>query len=545
MSGAELPGGRAGFFCRCAFLVFLISPGLVIRQSSLAAGAPAPDRADDWQPAPETIVVFNRSFDGSEELANYYASKRNIPEDHLVGLKCAKEETVSRDDFENTIREPLLRKFNEKKWWAIEKRDVTDPNGNPRGQALEVVRQDVRVIVLMRGVPLRVKRSSDRAELSVTDADEASVDSELAALGLLQRPIKGPLENRYYRSTRRFVDHYEARGQFIVGRLDAADDKTVRRMINDSLKAERDGLWGRAVIDFALKDGAYLEGEQWLGNCVKLMREAGVPVFADRSTEIIREGWPLPDTILYLGWYADGISGALASPGFRFKPGAIACHLHSFSAEVLRTKTERWCGPLLEHGAAAVLGNVWEPYLTLTAHFDLLGARLTDGFTLGEAAWSATPALSWMNVVVGDPLYRPFPRDRDAAKPPPADEDYAVFQNVARRFALQDPKKFRREILRLAEGGKNARLLELAGLLSTVEEKFGEAEDFFGHAKALHTKGADRLRCALYIAELDLRRGLSKKGNALIRALLADPKLADTPAAAAPLAMDEAAGAKP
>src|SRR5205823_727219 len=102
---------------------------------------------------------------------------------------------------------------------------------------------------------------------------------------------------------------------------------------------ERDGLWGRAVVDFALKDGAYLEGEQWLGNCVKQFRDSGIPVFADRSREVLRDGWPLPDTILYFGWYADKVSGALASPDFHFKPGAIACHVHPFSAAVLRSKT--------------------------------------------------------------------------------------------------------------------------------------------------------------------------------------------------------------
>ena len=30
------------------------------------------------------------------------------------------------------------------------------------------------------------------------------------------------------------------------------------------------------------------------------------------------------------------------------------------------------------------------------------------GFTFGEAAWAAQPALSWQTTVIGDPLYRPF-----------------------------------------------------------------------------------------------------------------------------------------
>ena len=55
-----------------------------------------------------------------------------------------------------------------------------------------------------------------------------------------------------------------------------------------------------------------------------------------------------------------------------------------------------------------MLGNVWEPYLSVTQHFDVYVARLLQGYTFIEAAYMASPALSWMNTAVGDPLYRPF-----------------------------------------------------------------------------------------------------------------------------------------
>ena len=526
--------------------VFMVFSALVLVRVSRAGEVPVATPApEEWQPAAQTIVVFNPAFEGSEELAKFYAANRHIAADHLVGLVCPTTETITRDEFENTIREPLLRKLNEKKWWVVEKRDVLDPNGRPRGQELQVVKQDIRVIVLMRGMPLRVKRSQDKAELPVTEADEASVDSELSALGLLQRPIKGPLENRYYESTRRFPEHKETRGQFITGRLDAADDDTVKRMIKDTINAEYDGLWGRAVVDFALRDGSYLEGEKWLGNCVKLFRETGIPVFADRNKEVIREGWPLPDTILYFGWYADKMSGALASDKFRFKPGAIACHLHSFSAETLRSSDARWCAPMLEHGAAAVLGNVWEPYLSLTTHFDVFTSRLTEGFTLGEAMWSATPVLSWMNVLVGDPLYRPFMRDTKGRKPRAEDADYVVYQEAAKRLALQDGKKFRRELMRLAAERKTSSFIEFAGLFSTLEGKFGEAEDFFQHAQATHLDVNARLRCALYGAELELRRGNVADGNELIREITRTPeKFTTTLPSPVPVAMDLPGGGR-
>jgi len=506
--------------------------------------APAPAPTTTWNPAAETIVVFNPNFPGSEELAKFYAEKRSIPANHLLALPCSKEETLSRSEFEETIRGPLLQAFKSKKWWDIERRDVLDPKGNPYKKTVQVVSQKVRIVVLMRGMPLRVKRASDKLEVRATEADEASVDSEIAALGMIERPIAGPLENHYYESTKRFIDQRDVNGQLLVGRLDAPDDDTVKRMIEDSLRAERDGLWGRAVVDFALKDGAYTEGETWLGNSLRLFRENGIPAYADRNREVLREGWPLPDTILYFGWYASKCCGAMADPDFRFKPGAIACHLHSFSAATLRSRTENWCGPLLDHGAAAVLGNVWEPWLTLTAHFDLLNARLLEGFTLGEAAWSSTPGLSWMNVVIGDPLYRPFPKERALTTDDPRDQNYAVYQDLARRFLVHDGKKFRRELLHAAEERQSATLLELAALLSSVEGASGEADDFFQHAGAVYPKPADQLRCRLYDAEIALRKGNAEEGRVLLQNITSEPKFSKLPALTAAQQLKRNSGGK-
>ena len=67
----------------------------------------------------------------------------------------------------------------------------------------------------------------------------------------------------------------------------------------------------------------------------------------------------------------------------------------------MRSETSEWRGPLLDRGAAAVLGNTWEPYLALTCHLDVFLDRLLKGYTLAEAAWMGTPALSWMTLVLG------------------------------------------------------------------------------------------------------------------------------------------------
>ncbi len=497
-------------------------------QTPAATATPAPQ---DWDAAPQTLVLFNSSSESSRSLAEYYAKLRKIPPTQVVGFPMPAEETISREAFETKLREPLLRKLIDNKWWVMEKRDLLDPNGKSYGQVPQVVKQDIQVLVIMKGVPLRVAKTGESSKPG--EMDEASVDSEFAAIGMLNRPQKGAIENRYYESALRFPDTQKSRGQLIVGRLDAADDATVRRMIDDTMLAEKDGLWGRAVVDFSLMDGPYAQGEQWLGRSVALYRELGIPVYVDRTKDLIADAWPLPDTILYFGWYTDKIRGAFASPDFRFKRGAIACHLHSFSAATLRDKNAAWCAPLLDHGAAATLGNVWEPYLMLTPHFDILNARLLRGFTFGEAAWAATPGISWMNVVIGDPLYTPFPKKRDAISGDPADLDYALYYDLVERYLAHDPKKLRRELIRIAEQKESPRLLEFAALISTMDEKYGEASDFYQHAAALYTDTADQLRCAIYEAELGRRGGDPKAGLASLARIFGDQKFAGVPGLAA------------
>src|SRR2546421_5938888 len=68
---------------------------------------------------PATIVVFNRDVPDSVALAKFYAQKRGIARDHLVGLNCSPNEEISRDEYEATISEPLRVVFRERNWWMV------------------------------------------------------------------------------------------------------------------------------------------------------------------------------------------------------------------------------------------------------------------------------------------------------------------------------------------------------------------------------------------------------------------------------------------
>ena len=62
----------------------------------------------------QTIVVFNSAVPDSEALAKFYAEKRGIAADHLVGLDCPSEEEISREQYDTTIAEPLRKMFEDR-----------------------------------------------------------------------------------------------------------------------------------------------------------------------------------------------------------------------------------------------------------------------------------------------------------------------------------------------------------------------------------------------------------------------------------------------
>jgi tetratricopeptide (TPR) repeat protein len=128
----------------------------------------------------------------------------------------------------------------------------------------------------------------------------------------------------------------------------------------------------------------------------------------DTNAESFPESYPMSQIAIYAGWYDGDVSGPFRLPKVEFMPGAFAYHLHSYSAETLRSADSRWCGPLLAKGATCTMGCVYEPYLQFTPNIGFFLQSLANRYTFGEAAWASQRALSWQTTVIGDPLYQPF-----------------------------------------------------------------------------------------------------------------------------------------
>ncbi|HAK05873.1 MAG TPA: hypothetical protein DCO65_01155 [Spartobacteria bacterium] len=239
---------------------------------------------------------------------------------------------------------------------------------------------------------------------------------------------------------------------------------------------------------------------------------------------IFPEGYPMTDCALYYGWYAGGVAGPFTEPDFRFVPGAIAVHIHSFSASTLRDPNSNWVAPLVSKGAAASMGNVYEPYLQLTPHLDIFNDRLLHGFTFAESAYMSIRVLSWMSVMVGDPLYRPYASwlqidaPRDSTKSP-ADE-WKMYHAFAVKNIIRPVSEFRALARQVASASHNCPMIEDLALMEARGGHFAEAASHLQQARTCYAQRDDILRVALEEADAWLKQNQPKRALELVRNVL-------------------------
>ncbi|HXX41704.1 MAG TPA: TIGR03790 family protein [Chthoniobacterales bacterium] len=478
--------------------------------------------------APATIVIFNKDAPDSVALARFYAQQRGIQRDHLVGLACSFDEEIGRDEYDVTIANPLREIFEKRNWWTLR---TTDGKKT-------VTATTIRFVAVIKGVPLKVRPTAtpypgdEPGTGPINTRNEASVDSELSVLGYFSPRISGLVVNPYFQSYRAITE-FEDPALLLVGRLDAPTVGTVRRMITDAIAAEKNGLWGRGYVDAAHNTAPGFEiGDKWMADIQQQLRKTGIPVVFEDTPAIFPSGYPMSDCALYYGWYSSGISGPFMQVDFRFAQGAVAVHIHSYSATSLRDPGANWVGPLLARGATASLGNVYEPYLQLTTHLDIFNDRLLHGFTFAESACMATLGLSWMNVAVGDPLYRPYASwmqidsARDSGR---SASVWKMYHDFAVKNSSLPPADYRLQMRQVALRTRNGPMIEDLGLIEMQEGNFVTATNYFQMARGCYSKRDDIMRAVLEEADGWIKQKKPKRALELVRSTLRI--VPDTPAA--------------
>ena len=480
--------------------------------------------------APTVAILANRDDPDSLELARHYAKCRGLPDTMIVALPMPLTEQISWDEFVTTIWNPLLREVVKRDWMLASLRDEKDPIGRLRAV---VSGHKLDALVICRGVPLRIAHDPARYDPATNPLtanaslrnNTAAVDSELALLPVANAPVAAFVPNPLYEQE---SPTSVLREQVIpVGRLDGPTLADAKGLVERALVAERDGIAGRAYLDIG---GPHRQGDDWFEACLPELQSLGFETDVERGKATLAATARFDAPVLYFGWYAGSINGPFTAPDFRFPSGAIALHIHSFSADTLRSPTRGWTGPLVAKGVTATFGNVAEPYLEFTHRPHLFLRAIMRGEPIGRAALYSINALSWQGILVGDPLYRPFAVSADEQwarrkELPPATESYARIRRMRLLTAAgRGPEAISLGVAGQAQNPTLPLALTLAGLQLSAGDNAGSLRTLGVFTALRRIRPVDR-PLALAAARANQAAGDNASAFKIAQRLLAEDSL--------------------
>ncbi|MFA6959376.1 MAG: TIGR03790 family protein [Opitutaceae bacterium] len=462
-------------------------------------------RADDV--ADRVVILANSDEPESVKLAEYYATKRGVPAANIVALNMPLAEAITWREFVDRVFNPLQAELVKRGWIDAIGMDLTDAAGRKK---YVISGHRISYLTVCRGVPLKVVHDAQLPAEDVPPAtnpafktNAASVDGELALLALSNPPTIAFVPNPLFKNDT--PSSIQLNQIVKVGRLDGPTFGDARGLIDRALEAETTGLIGRSYVDIG---GPHAAGDRWLEDAAKQLDRLGFDGDVDRAGGSMPPWARMDAPVLYFGWYAGDLNGPFTREDFEFPAGAVALHIHSFSADTVRSTTRGWVGPLVARGVTATFGNVNEPYLELTHQPQLILKSLARGDRLGDAAAYAVPVYSWQAMSVGDPLYRPFKvsftdqwQHRD--KLPPEERAYLVLRrmhemnheadrNGAIWAGLQALKAGFNPAVALATGDLQRATGDMAGVRATIDG-VTKRRQFFGAENPIAVMLAQRL----------------------------------------------------
>lgn len=387
----------------------------------------------------EILVVANKDVKESLELAEYYMARRNVPRENLLTLSLPKTEDITRADYDTKLGGPLREALKDRKAETkclllmygvplrVGPRTLTaeeNVEANKTRKTLAETRKELADLEKRKTEPTDLTRLRDKIrqlerQVAVLPGAEstAAVDSELMVLWWEKYPLERWVMNPLYWQVSEENRKNRPR-TLLTCRLDAPTPAIVKRIIDDSLAVETEGLKGQAYFDArgikfdpkkAGETGTGYEGyDESYREAATLLRAGGWKVTLDDKNELFAEK-SCPEAALYSGWY----SHANFKDCCTFTKGAVAWHLASSEAVTLRdAKSKVWCPNLLQKGVCATLGPVSEPYTVgFPKPAEFFGFLATGKYTLAEVHARTVLFASWMTVLVGDPLYKPFAKN--------------------------------------------------------------------------------------------------------------------------------------
>ena len=173
---------------------------------------------------------------------------------------------------------------------------------------------------------------------------------------------------------------------------------------------------GSFVIDLRGSDNT--AGNKWLLEAARALPPNRVVL--DRSAKAI---YNETGVIAYASWGSNDPDRKQRHLGFGWLPGAIMTEYVSTNGRTFARPPDNWMfgawsdpkaffggspqdltADNIHDGVTGASGHVAEPFLQFCPRPNILLPAYYHGRNLAESYYLAIPALSWMNIVIGDPL---------------------------------------------------------------------------------------------------------------------------------------------
>jgi len=376
------------------------------------------------------LVIRNNNSPVSVAVANDYMARRNVPK--VLDISCINSalfdynETIDYASFVTQIKAPLLAYLN------------TFP--------------EIDFIVLTKGIPIRITGVPGK-----TLNGTCSLDSYIAGMGYEASPSTSIVHvsdinygasysvdaylNKYWQSTKHFT-HAEF-GGYLVTRLDGYTQADAIALTTHSLQAEANlccgtPSTGNILLDTdptawmgypnpdnqpytfvpanytagqaltILYESAYGDINSDMKKARNILLASAIPVQYDSTLNFVGNTQALKG---YFSWGSN--DNHFSEPNYKsltFIPGAIAESAVSTSARTFYHTSwgQSKIADLIAQGVTGVKGYTDEPLVQGIASPSILFDRYTKGWTLAESYYAASRLVSWMDIVLGDPICRAY-----------------------------------------------------------------------------------------------------------------------------------------
>ena len=366
------------------------------------------------QDTDRVLVVRNESSAISRAVADDYAQRRAVR--NVVSVRC-------QDSAANSGNETIA--------YAAYKQNIEKPIG-----AFLAAHANIDFIVLTKGIPIRIADTTGRG----LSNSRTSLDSYLAALGYEKSPAAVSVHlsdsgftgtawaNRFWNSVTPFA--HAKFGGYLVTRLDGYTETDAKALTTRALAADRragkSAVDGKVLLDTCpafgygdrkrqpravTNDSGELDFKEYNADmqlAADILRSRGVPVELTQTDAFAGKRNGL---LGYVSWGSnDRHYDAAAYHSLRFAAGAICETAVSTSARTFLPTTggQSLVADLIAQGVTGAKGYTDEPLLQAVASPSILLDRYARGWTLAESFYAASRFVGWEDIVIGDPLCRPY-----------------------------------------------------------------------------------------------------------------------------------------